>query len=285
MKYLMVMIMTVMLTPPCHTFSDDNNRIVSFLEDMWQETTVMDQLYKIIYGFDGKIITDKRETPLLPRLEYPEFSMDSPEIKKVIDLTNMVLDEFNNAHAYTEVIGITTLDEEWKQAEGKLKRKYDNNDGGKYTFVVKLGYKTREDKVPTVIFLDSYIFINYAIREGKTMLLPGLRILFDTEGKVKSIFCFYPPFNEDFVYVLRCTEIGWQFLSFSLEDNVNQPGPCIFYDKEGKILERTMQTLYFRDYNMPVDSEEIILRGLLPHEIWIPSESLNSRVRKSPKSP
>jgi hypothetical protein len=273
MKYSIVIVFLLTLT----TFADDNplqKRQQETKDMVWTERSILDQIYQEVYGFDGKIVVKKREekTSALQKMDYPEIPENVLEIRKVIDLTNLVIEKYNTTLSGMPII--ISLTEEWIPAEEKFKRKYDKYNDTSYDFVVKIAYKSREDQFPLIVFFDSFFFINYKVPESKTLLLPGLRILFDEEGKVKSVFCFYPPLNEDWVYFFRRTETGSQFLSFSLEDETEQSAPWILWDKEGKIVKQETRTLYLKDFDIPIDSEKIELRDSTPHEFWIPSESL-----------
>ena len=245
-------------------------------EKLWQVRYFTDYGYERHFGFYGKVWPWRRSDFTIQKLNSPQLPDNVPEIEKVIDLTNMVVKLYNDAIPNDErqatLLTTSTLTDEWKQAETRLKRKYDNN-REVCEWELKVVYRTREDQYPFMILADTYYGINYFSPKGKTLLFPGLRIMFDATGKVTFISCFYPPTSEEHVYIYRVTETGSQFLTFTLDDESNQPTPWIRWDKDGNIVEHSTRLMYLKDFDIPFDSDQIQLRDSLPHEFYIPSES------------
>ena len=291
MKYsILVMVVSFVLlaqlfVPSIISAADDANRKSESMEEsrrrrdemVWQGRTFLDRAYKDVYGFHGKVWPLRRNDFTIHKLDYLQLPDNVPQVAKVLDLVNMAIDTYNDAipndRTPYKSFSTSSLADEWNQARTRLKRKYDNS-SEVYEWIIKVVYQTREDQNLSMLLADTYVGINYIVPKDTTLLLPGVRIMLDDTGKVKFIFCFYPPTSEEHVYVYRVTEAGSQFITFTLEDENAQPVPWILWDKEGNIIEQSTRLMYLKDYDIPFDLDEIRLRNSTPHEFWIPDESL-----------
>lgn len=201
-------------------------------------------------------LLDKKlpNTPIIQQIKYPELPPDVPNVKKLIDLSNLVIEKFNadEMENVFELIG--------KRWNDEAKHKYDIDIHGKTWGGVPVKYPpaivyTKKANGEMELNTFGIIFARYP-KSGGGANLWIISLIHLQDGKVTSIASDIFSDTDDNIVYMSFSKDAIEFCSFGKKD---RKLPYVKWDSTGKIKEQGEQTLAAGDY----DYDALLIKGEL----------------------
>jgi len=190
-----------------------------------------------------RVASDEKlpDTPDIPKIDYPELPENVPNVKNLIDLSNQVIELFNQDQLQTVSHSIS---EKWKENVIK-KQEYQRNDGIpdheiKLRAGAKLTYryndKTKKQELNSILILSARVPTNEAGKSVSSKLLWVILAICFKDNKIDFIFSDLFGNSDDFFACMNFSDEGIKFSSLSFDKD--RLMPWVKWDKDGKIQEQ-----------------------------------------------